>query len=79
MKENKKTRLIEKDSYSLSLSLIFYNTIISVPSVIKPPPAIVFGVICSCKIKNAGIMVITILSLSIGTTFETVPSWIALK
>ncbi len=49
-----------------------------VPAVISTPPRAVFRVIFSCKKTKASTMVMTTLNLSMGTTRETSPIWMAL-
>ena len=50
----------------------------SVPAAINTEPIIDFGVKSSCRNTAARISVIITLNLSIGTTLDTVPIWIAL-
>ena len=49
-----------------------------VPAVISTPPRAVFRVIFSCKKTKASTIVMTTLNLSMGTTRETSPIWMAL-
>jgi len=57
---------------------LIYKIITKVPATIKQQPIKVFNVICSPKNIKARTIVITILNLSIGTTFEASPSCNAL-
>lgn len=55
-----------------------YKTITKVPAVIKIEPMSDFVLNSSCRKTNASTRVKRTLNLSIGTTFETSPIWIAL-
>ena len=56
-----------------SILFVYYNTITRVPAPISTHPIRDFTVNCSCKNTNPRIRVITTLSLSMGTTLDTVP------
>ena len=55
------------------LNIKYQSTIKSVPTAMSAQPAMDLGVNCSCKTTAASTMVITTLSLSIGTTLEASP------
>ena len=57
-----------------NLSYVNYKTISKVPAAIRAQPAMDLGVNCSCRISAASIIVITTLSLSMGTTLEASPN-----
>ena len=57
-----------------NLSYVNYKTISKVPAAIRTQPTMDLGVNCSCKISAASIIVITMLSLSMGTTLEASPN-----
>ena len=56
-----------------------FISISRLPRVISTAPAITFTLTFSCRNTKARMMVMTTLSLSIGATRETSPSWMALK
>ena len=51
----------------------YYSIMQSVPAAIRMPPITPLTVTVSCRTTNARIIVITTLSLSIGTTFDASP------
>ena len=60
-------------SYPQGRYMDHHSTMSSVPSASRPQPRMDLSVNCSCRITAARIIVMTTLSLSIGTTLEASP------
>ena len=71
------TAIVVPDFFHWNLCAV-QRTMSSVPAAIRAQPMMDLGENCSWRITDANTMVITTLSLSMGTTLEVSPSWSAL-
>ena len=73
-RHKRKSHILYMILFHGNLSYVNYKTISKVPAAIRAQPAMDLRVNCSCRISAASIIVITTLSLSMGTTLEAPPN-----